>query len=199
MPVLNLVMDILLLLFLAGTMFFAWHLSRSLNAFRKGRKDLDRLVQDLARHIDTAERSIAGMKNTAKDSGKGLQSLIEQTKALSDELQLMTESGDNLASRLERLAERNRDIADRIERAGGAAPSGLSTKEPALQRVQESKRMPTGPSFAIRDREYDTDEKEDDLAYADGDDDFSTKAERELFEALTKGRSNDVRSKGRNR
>lgn len=184
MQILGLIMDGLLLLFLLATMVFTWHLSRNLNAFRKGRKDLDKLVQDLSLQIDKAERAANGLKNTAKDSGKDLQSLIDQSKALSEELQLMTESGDNLASRLERLAERNRDIADRIEKSGGKTPAGLSTKEPALQRVQESKRVPTGPAFAIRDRDIETKGKE---KVSDYEDEEFSKAERELLAALRMG------------
>jgi chromosome segregation ATPase len=183
MQILGLIMDGLLLLFLAGTMVFVFRLSKNIKAFRQSRGELDKLVKDLGSHIEKADRAITGLKNSAKDAGKDLQSLIDQSRALSDELQMMTESGDNLAGRLERLAERNRDIADRIEKAGGKTPSGLSTREPAMKRMQEEKRVPTGPSFAIRDREVEN--KEEVSVFED--DEFS-KAERELMAALRMGK-----------
>ncbi len=190
----SLIMDFLVLLFLAATMFFAWNLSRNINVFRKSRKDLDKLVQDLSQQIERADHAVTGMKNAARDGGKGLQELIAEARNLSEELQLMTESGDNLAGRLERLAERNRELAERFEKNGGVA-AGLSTREPALPRPQEKKRAPIGPSFAIRDREVETGVK--DPVFDDEDDDVPamagnhSKAERELMDALrknTKGR-----------
>jgi len=186
----NLILDALILIFLAITMVVAWRLSDSISLFRKTRKDMDRLVQDLARNIDKAELAITGLKSSTRDSGRDLQQLVAEARALSDELQLMTESGDNLASRLERLAERNRDIVERIEKAGGAGV-GVPTKQSPLPRIQEDKRVPTGPSFAIRDRDADQknvgslpdilEEEDEDLGG------FQSRAERELFAAITKG------------
>lgn len=192
----GLIMDFLVLLFLAATMFFAWNLSRNLAVFRKSRKDLDKLVQDLSQQIERADHAVLGLKNAAREGGKGLQELISEARNLSEELQLMTESGDNLAGRLERLAERNRELAERFEKNGGVA-AGLSTREPALARPQEKRRAPIGPAFAIRDREIESGVKE--TAFdADEDGDgalelagMQSKAERELMEAMrknTKGR-----------
>lgn len=182
----GLVLDGLVLVFLAATIFVAWKLSDSINVFRKTRKDMEKLVTDLSRNVEKAELAITGLKSSTRDTGRDLQSVLAEARALSDELQLMTESGDNLASRLERLAERNRDIAERIERAGGAT-AGVPIRQAPLQRVQEDKRVPTGPSFAIRDRDAGAktsvmDEVEDDVDL----DAFQTKAERELFAALNK-------------
>lgn len=186
MEIVGLVMDVLLLLFLAAMMFIAWNLSKNINVFRKSRKELDKLVQDLSRQIERADIAVAGLKNSARDAGRGLQDLVNEAKALSEELQIMTESGDNLAGRLERLAERNRDIAERIERAGGTS-AGLSVKEPVLQRPLEEKRAATGPSFAIRDRDVESGEDESDFGFdADESDGVHSRAERELLDALKK-------------
>lgn len=184
MEMLGLVLDVVVMALLAGTIFVAWRLSENLKAFRKGRKDLDKLIQDLSRNVEKAELSITGLKNASKDAGKDLQALINEARLLSDELQLMTEAGDNIASRLERLAERNREIAERIEKQGGAA---MSSQAPQLnlKRSQENKSLPTGPSFAIRDREVESDFEEDPTGWP-SDDPLQSKAERELFEALRK-------------
>lgn len=193
MELVGLILDGLVLLFLAATIFFAIRLTASINAFRRGRKELDKLVTDLSRNIEKAELAITGLKNSAKDSGRDLQALLNEAKSLSDELQIMTNAGDNLAGRLERLAERNRETVERIEKTAPAAPSGLATSD--LRRVQEHKRAMTGPAFNIRDKEYESGEKEPDLP---PEDDFPdegaghSKAERELLEAIRKG----VKTKG---
>lgn len=183
MEILALVLDGLVMLLLAATIFIAWRLSENLNAFRKGRKDLDKLIQDLSRNIEKAELSITGLKNASRNAGKDLQVLVNEARTLSDELQLMTEAGDNIASRLERLAERNREIAERIEKSGGSAPAQITQVQ--LRRVQENKSVPTGPSFAIRDHEMERDLEEDADEWPSGDP-LHSKAERELFEALRK-------------
>ncbi len=186
MEVLGLVMDILLLLFLAATMFIGWRLTKSINTFRKSRKELDQLVQDLSRQIERADGAVSGLKNTAREAGQGLQSLIGESRALSEELQLMTQSGDALAMRLERLAERNREIAERIERAGVSAPAS-----PMPQREERSVPAATPApvsGFAIRDREIEfgeDDDADDDRVFASEDeDDGHSRAERELMAAL---------------
>ncbi|MDB5490854.1 MAG: hypothetical protein JWO78_703 [Micavibrio sp.] len=189
MQLLALVMDVLVLLFLSATMVFAWRLSVNIKVFRNSRKEMEKLLQDLSRQIEKAERATQGMNNAAKGAGRDLQDVIDEARRLSEELQLMNDSGDNLASRLERLAERNRDAAERIETRGGKT-AGISTKEPALPRVQENKRVPTGPAFAIRDRDQDDTKNnarsEVTKADAEMDDDFS-RAERELMAALKMG------------
>lgn len=187
MQLLGLIMDGLVLLFLAATMVFAYHLSRNIAAFRNSRKELEKLIGELSVQIERADRATTGMKNSAKENGKELQSLIDESRKLADELSLMTDSGDNLASRLERLAERNRDVAERIETRGGKVPAGVPTKEPALQRVQEKKRVPTGPSFAIRDRDVESKSDQTASVVEEIEDDFS-KAERELMAALRMGK-----------
>jgi hypothetical protein len=195
--IIGLILDALVLVLLAATIFIAWRLSENINAFRKGRKDMDNLVRDLARNIDKAELAITGMKNATRDAGKDLQGLVNEARALSEELQLMTASGDNLASRLERLAERNRDTAERLEKSGGVSMGGMSSSQPVLKRVQEDRSVPTGPFFSIRDREFGTDDAFEDSGAGVADDDAGwlapdaphSKAERELQEAIRRNKS----------
>lgn len=183
--ILGLIMDFMLLLFLAATMFFAWNLSKSINAFRKNRKELDKLIQDLSRQIERADSAVIGLKSAAREAGRGLQDMINEARSLSEELQLMTHSGDNLAGRLERIAERNRDIAERLEQLGGTS-AGLPVREAPLPRPQEQKRAATGPSFAIRDHDIERGDHDLEPAFQ-SEDSGDSKAERDLIAALKKG------------
>ena len=171
-------MDVLLLLFLAATIFVGWRLTNSINVFRKSRKELDRLIQDLSRQIERADTAVAGLKNSARESGQNLQSIINDARALSEELQLMTRSGDNLATRLDRLSDRSREVAAQAERVAAPQPSAPA---PAS--------APVSGGFAIRDREVEADDDEEDARIFAIDDDESghSRAERELMDALKKG------------
>lgn len=161
---LPLILNGLILVLLAATIFFAARLSLNLRDFRASRKDLDQLVRDLGISVTRAEGAIAGMRQTASESGRDLQELVNQARSLSEELQLMNEAGNNLAGRLEKAAER-----------GGSSRHAAENAEPPVR----------GP-FAIRDPEFERDGDEG------GDDAISglqSRAEKELFEAL-QGRRN---------
>lgn len=180
MEIIGLILDGLVIALLAATIFIAWKLSDNISAFRKSRKDLDKLVKDLAQNIDKADRAIAGMRNATQDVGKDLQGLVNEARALSEELQLMTTSGDNLAGRLEKLVDRSREIS------------------PSQARRETAEQPSSGLTFSIHDREFGKEAEggfesafsfpEDD-EWAESGSDLHSKAERELQEMVRKNKS----------
>jgi len=164
---LSLVLDISILVLLAAVIFFAARLSLNLRNFREERRDLDNLVNDLARNVGMAEAAISGLRNAAREAGRDLQGMINEAKSLTDELEIMAESGNNIAGRLETAAQKRQK----------AAPPAAAAK----------------PSFAIRDPEFEREDEgspaEDglldspDMAAGDG----RSRAEQELYEALQSG------------
>ena len=105
---LGLVLDILVLLCLGVTIFYASKLSIYLNSFRKSREDMDRFIKKLSKDITHAEQVVETMNVSAQETVERLQSLVQEAKFLSDELRFMNETGDSLANRLEKLAESNK-------------------------------------------------------------------------------------------
>ena len=177
----GMILDMIVLLFLAATIFVAMRMSANIAAFRNSRKDLEKLVMDLARNIDRAESAIAGMKAASRDAGTELQDRINAARAQADELSIITESGDRLASRLSNDRSRN-SASSKIDNAA-------KRKEP----VSVGFGGGGFGGFNIRDREFEDGSDadgvgDDDLPGDDGPDMFHSKAERELFAALNKGR-----------
>lgn len=105
---LGLVLDILVLLCLGVTIFYASKLSVYLNSFRKSREDMDRFIKKLSKDITHAEHVVESMNVSAQETVEKLQSLVHEARFLSDELRFMNETGDSLANRLEKLAESNK-------------------------------------------------------------------------------------------
>lgn len=183
-----LIMDIGMLVLLAATVYLAFRLNINLKNFKKSRSEMEGLVNRLTANIDKAERAIGGMQNAARNAGKELDEIINDAKALADELKFMNETGNNLANRLEKIAERNRESSEKIEEKSMLAKVSSSAKGQPIK-IDEAPR-----GFAIQDRDFaagleeDDDEEEfDDLS----DEDFGglqSQAERELFEALQKGK-----------
>lgn len=185
-PALSLILDGIIILLLAGTIFYCVRLSTYLKAFRNSRKDLEKLIGELSAHITKADNAIEGLRRSTRETGRDLQERISEAKALSAELQIMGESGNSLAGRLEKLAERNSRTLDRNTPAEVDLPRSRA-------KLPERKEKAPLSGFAIRDREYEeggeeamneegmmTGDYEDESAAGN----FSSRAERELYEAL---------------
>ncbi len=176
LAILNLVLDIAVLLALGGTVFYAVKLSRHIQVFRDSRRDMDKLLKDLSGNIDEAIRAIEGLKVAGNKSGKDLQKIINDSRAMADELQIMNEMGDKLAARLENLTGK----ANRSE----YAPAEKREFAPQLVRHPEK------PSFFIQDRDMGTDAGMDDL---DMPEELQSQAEKDLMEALRRNRKETAR------
>jgi chromosome segregation ATPase len=182
------IVDIGMLVLLASTVYLAFRLNLNLKRFKQSRFEMEGLVNRLTGNIDKAERAIQGMQNAARNTGKELDEIISDAKVLADELKFMNQTGNNLADRLEKLAERNSVLTDKIEAAGTLTQTSSPSKPQAI-RLDEGVR-----GFAIHDREFDEEFAEEEDEFEDlADDDFGggglqSQAERELFEALQKGK-----------
>ncbi len=197
MTALSLVLDGVIMLLLAGTIFYCVRLSNYLKAFRDSRRDLEKLIGDLSGQIERADRAIEGLRKNARDTGRDLQSQINEAKGLSEELQIMSESGNSLAGRLEKLAEKSSRAAPPPSPRKRGGDYGDYNESPPRS-IQKNPPPFTGgqggslSAFAIRDREYDEEPdamNEQGLMHGDHEENpeeerFSSRAERELYEAL---------------
>jgi hypothetical protein len=194
--ILSLLLDGIILVLLGATIFYAIRLNKSLGEFRTSRVGMDRLLNDLTGQIDRAGQAIQNLRDGAKESGRELQSRINEANALSQELQILMESADNMAERLEQNAPR-------APRRSGPAPAAAAPqiqppaqsweREPAPRRATPMPAPAGSAAFAIRDPEFDRDEMEE-----ESDDDFfltrneesedpaqfTSLAEKDLFDAL---------------
>lgn len=191
-----LILDVVILVLLGLTIVYAARLSIQLRRLRDSKGELDKVIRDLVRHLDRADRSIMGLKETAREAGGDLQNAIDRAIAISDELEVINDSGNRIAERLEGLVDRARPMM-----AGAAAVS-----QPAPKPVQKAEPTPAGNSdyakhlrkldpadegvirsgFAIRDA--DAERGIDPLEAVADDEKLYSEAERDLFRAM-KGRT----------
>lgn len=194
-----LILDVVVLVFLAATIFYAWQLSKKLNEFKAQRQEFDGVITSLLAAIDQAQKSIVTLKDVSGKEASELEHLIHRSQQMSEELKIINEAGESMAKRLEKLAETNRQIVQENQ----LAPSSMSEMKPSKKRKSESKirsrvadtdykdtlksvKSRDGdmdekdlPSFMIQDREHDQDEVLEE---------FESEAEKELFQALRKGK-----------
>ncbi|MCB9996499.1 MAG: hypothetical protein H6869_08705 [Rhodospirillales bacterium] len=196
---LSLILDGVIILLLAGTIYYAWRLSTHIRVFRDSRKDMEKLLGDLAGHIERAEEAIEGLRAGARQSGRDLQAIINDAKGLSEELQIMSESGNSLAGRLEKLADRRgadpyRETPVVFEHRPEPVRREPVKPEPVRKKTAVEELVDPLAGFAIRDPEFD--DLQDGMMNEEGlmrgdyeedtghDDQFSSEAERDLYMAL---------------
>ncbi|MGE4312956.1 MAG: DUF6468 domain-containing protein [Pseudobdellovibrionaceae bacterium] len=101
---LGFIMDVVILVTLAATIFYAMRLSGQLKILKDSKSQLELLVSNLAINITRAQEAIQEMHDVANEASDTLQGAIKQARGMSDELELITEAGENLADRLEAAA-----------------------------------------------------------------------------------------------
>ena len=209
---LGFIIDIVILLFLAATIFYAIRLSSQLKILKDSKSELEQLVSNLAINITRAQEAIQEMHDVADDSGAHLHGLLKKAQGLSDELQIITEAGNSLANRLEGLAGdagrksqyNKQQHAMSHDDTEEEDEMGYNTSEPQPQpetrpqrrktdtqdKSSSARREPTAKggsdniaSFAIRDREYET--------FYDEDNEDDDRVDEE-FDALTSRAEKDL-------
>lgn len=107
-PHIGMVFDCLIMLLLIITIFYCMRLSRLYKVFsqlKNDKQEIEVLIQQLSKIIDTANQAIQDMKDAAREDGTDLQKHIDEAHTLSDELEIILTSGNNLATRLQNLVE----------------------------------------------------------------------------------------------
>ena len=111
--------DVVLLILLCVTLFFAIRLSRQFADIRRDQDKLSELVMNLNTASERAEKAVKSMRKNALETSEKLQGDIIKAQGLSDELDIMIEAGNSLAERLQKIAEKSRK-----------ATQGNDTKKP---------------------------------------------------------------------
>lgn len=185
MSFLSIILDIVIVILLGFTIFYALKLSRSLNAFRAHRKEFDKLLDELTRSLGGAQQAMHSLKTTGTDAGRNLLDIVNKSRSLADELQILNQSGEKLAARLETLAEKNRRIAQGLEDPADFEEDLDVFAKPARPRAFDPDE---GPAFTIHDRDFGATGPEESELEDDMPGHLQSHAEKELYRALMQNR-----------
>ena len=164
MAVLGVLLDLLVLICLGVTIYYARRLSVSLNVFRQTRKEFDGVMRQLSKNIDDAYEAVEGLKKATRDSGVNLQKSLTDSRAIATDLDILIQAANKAAQKLE-----------------NANQSGRGGHQATYEEDDGA--------FAIFDREIEDEETSiDDVGHESPmpSGNFQSQAERELFEALQK-------------
>ena len=174
----GLFLDIVIVILLGATIFYAMRLSKYLEQFRSNRSDMERLIRDLSMQITRAQEGITTLDALAKENSDELRGLLNKGRSLADEMQIITEAGDSLATRLEQLSLRARTgdaPQERVSEPVFAAPP----RKPSPAKSSPAPLPNSSALFSIRDPDF-----EDDDGGDDGE--LMSRAEKDLARALRK-------------
>ena len=96
---LNLI-DGLLIIFLAATIFCAASLSRRLSTLRSDKKNLEKLMEELKNVTQKADESLSGIRATANEVSRELAEANTKSRSMRDELAFLVERADRLAEKI---------------------------------------------------------------------------------------------------
>lgn len=163
----TLVLDVIIAFLLVATIVYAGMLNKRLNALRKNRDDMAKLIVQFNEATVRADTSIPKLRKAAEDAGSALQDRVEKAQALRDDLAFMIERADAMADRLEGAVRAGRNEMKAAPAAGPAA-SAPTTAPP---RTAPPPLAAARPGLRAEPPEA-------------GDDDERSEAERELLRAL---------------
>ena len=101
----------LLIMLLAATLFHAVRLERALGVLKRDRAALQTLVEGFNTSTRQAEAGIERLRAATDGAGRQIARHIDQATALKDDLAFLTERGERLADRLDGLVRSARPLA----------------------------------------------------------------------------------------
>jgi len=105
------IVDILLVILLAATLFHAVRLERALGALKRDRAGLEALVGTFNASTRAAESGIERLRMATEGAGRQIQRQIETGTVLKEDLTFLVQRGEGLADRLDELVRAARPAA----------------------------------------------------------------------------------------
>jgi hypothetical protein len=140
-------LELVLVVLLGATLLQAIRLERALGVLKRDRGALESLVVDFNASTHQAESGIQRLRGAVDVAGRQIESQVNKSVSLKDELAFITERGDRLADRLDTLVRVARPLIQERpaqDRPAGERPSGLGGDKQAAA-------TPKGATQAERD------------------------------------------------
>lgn len=167
------ILDILILICLGATIYYAHRLTQSLNLFRRTRQEMDVIMRALGQNVDEAQSAIKALRRATEETSKHLGKTLSDSRAIASELEILNQASQKIADRLDGLANKNKSAMREPETREYKNPSDRA------------------PGFMIVDRDFGI---PDEIFNEEPDADIQepaalgSQAERDLYEALNRGR-----------
>lgn len=109
-------LDIVLMVLLAATLFHAVRLERALGVLKRDRAELQELIANFNASTRQAEIGIEHLRGAAEGAGQQIARQVDAALALKDDLLMLIERGNGLADRIDTLVRAGRPIVGETPR-----------------------------------------------------------------------------------
>jgi hypothetical protein len=116
MTVMEWLLDVILVILLAATLFHAVRLERALGVLKRDRAELQELIANFNASTRQAEIGIERLRGAAEGAGQQIAHQVDAALALKDDLVLLIERGNRLADRMDNLVHAGRPLAGEAPR-----------------------------------------------------------------------------------
>jgi hypothetical protein len=136
------ILETVLVLLLAATLFHAIRLERALGVLKRDRAALEELVEGFNASTRQAESGIERLRTAADGAGRQIARQVEAGITLKDDLAFLAERGERLADKLETLVRAARPLAAESRAATAAAePSGPRLRSQAERELMKALKL----------------------------------------------------------
>lgn len=104
-------LDVILVILLAATLFHAVRLERALGVLKRDRAELQELITNFNASSRQAEIGIERLRGAAEGAGQQIAHQVDAALSLKDDLVLLIERGNRLADRMGNLVHAGRPLA----------------------------------------------------------------------------------------
>jgi len=132
--------SILLLL----TILYCVRLNRQLRLLKADEQSLRATISELITATEIAERAIAGLKTTMREGEQNLGGKLEQSAALSADIERQLKAGEELVARLTRIV-----AAGRVLDAPAPAPDAKAVAAAAQAFAERARARMAGPKGSL--------------------------------------------------
>jgi hypothetical protein len=136
------ILETVLVLLLAATLFHAIRLERALGVLKRDRAALEELVEGFNASTRQAESGIERLRTAADGAGRQIARQVEAGITLKDDLAFLAERGERLADKLEALVRAARPLAAESRTAlPEAEPAGPRLRSQAERELMKALKL----------------------------------------------------------
>lgn len=147
--------EIVLVLLLVATLYYAMRLETRLGVLKRDKAELEKLVAGFNEATLRADAAVQKLRSTAEGAGRELASRQDAAETLRNDLQFLLDRGERIADRLDDLVRASRPLVPVAEThrsaATGAARGVASEAARALRAAEPEPDEPRVRSQAERD------------------------------------------------
>lgn len=143
------ILDVVVIFCLSIAIPYMFSLMKNIKSIKAGKTDLQKLVVELTASINKADKALVDMKKAVEVRGREMQTMLDRSGSVIDEMTFINKASDNLAERLGRLVSEGGQIIDSGVTASG---KGGGKKVVSTSSHKDKKMLKSDKDLRVKDK-----------------------------------------------